>query len=72
MRATVVVFPVPGPPATTARRRSTAEAAASAWRPAGSSANNRAMPSASTLVSTPSAGFASPRRSAATWRSSRQ
>ena len=35
IRATVVVLPVPGPPATTANRRSTAEAAARHCRAAG-------------------------------------
>ena len=44
-RATVVVLPVPGPPAMTEKRRSTADAAASLWRSGCSSlVNSRASP----------------------------
>ena len=44
-RATVVVLPVPGPPATTASRRSTADAAARHWRLSVWSAKRRPRPS---------------------------
>src|SRR6202012_5275747 len=47
IRATVVVLPVPGPPATTDQRWVTAVAAACDWRPAASGPNRRDRPSAS-------------------------
>ena len=55
--ATVVVFPVPGPPAITDTRRNTAVAAAMRWRSGTSSpSNSSARPDASRSVSTPAAG----------------
>ena len=50
MRATVVVLPVPGPPATTAKRWRTAAAPAARWRSSGSPGKSRARPSASTAL----------------------
>ena len=72
--ATVVVFPVPGPPATTETLRSTAVAAAMRWKSGASSPwNNRASPDASRSASTPSARrLERSSRSEATWRSSAQ
>ena len=44
MRATVVVLPVPGPPATTENRHRTAADAARRWRSFSSSPNSRSRP----------------------------
>ena len=70
--ATVVVFPVPGPPATTDTLRNTAVAAAIRWKSGTRSpSNSDAKPDANSSVSTSSARrLARSRRSEATWRSS--
>ncbi len=76
MRATVVVLPVPGPPATTVKRRITAVAAATACRstaPGSGGGNSRASPAASTARSTAGSSVEPrPTRSATSARSWRQ